>query len=470
MSNGKRNLGLFALALLSLLVTGLVHLDCGGGDNDYSDEQNFYGPTKMAVEPFPYKEDSPYLYVLNSWGGNLSIVRVSSDYDIVKRYQDDRFDDPDALWVGRAPLDLAITPDGALLYITDANRDYVYTMETQDPWSRSTIPVELKAANVSIVPARIDPVTLDSTLPEAWSARHEVWLTDPENSRLLVWDHQAKDLAGEVALPGVPVELRVSRDGESVFVTAEDATLYVVDAAARTLAPASVYLGGRPHRLAESMDGLELYVLDRDPARLRIIDTVAWQALEKEISFPSALNDITISTEGDLGFIVADNGMLYYFYCASHRVCGSQASRPIFYDHGIVSDPALTDVETTDCVTKEEDWTITYRQALDAWEVEGSSSGLQYTLAYTDQAYASDRGGLKFTIRANERHPSDGDNFRLSTDVGQAPIPVGTSPQGVLASPIIDEEGEDRVFVSNTGTDSISRVLTMDTDETDAFD
>lgn len=464
------NKGSSTLILFAILAIIVLQLDCGGGTDQYEEKQNFYGPTKMAVEPFPFKEDGPYLYILNSWGGNLSIVRVSSEYDIIKRYQDDRFDDPDALWVGRAPLDIAITPDGALLYITDANLDYVYTMDPQEEWTRTTIPVELKAAKVSIVPALIDSETLDSTVPAAWNARHEIWFADPEGSRLLVWDHQAKEITGEIALPSPPADLQVSRDGERVFVTGEDATVYVVEAAAQTLAAETVYLGGRPHHLVESMDGTELYILDRDPARLRIIDTAAWQALEEEISFNSALNDMTLSTDGDLGFIVADDGMLYYFYCHSHRICGSHFSKPIFYDHGVVSNPTLTDVETADCVTKEEDWKITYRQALDAWEVEGSTSGLQYSLAYTDQAYESDRGGLKFTVRANDLHPSDGDNFRLSTDVDQVPIPVGTSPQGVIASPIIDELGEDRVFVTNTGTDSISRVLTADTDETSAID
>jgi hypothetical protein len=81
--------------------------------------------------------------------------------------------------------------------------------------------------------------------------------------------------------------------------------------------------------------------------------------------------------------------MCFMFFCASHRSRGSQASGDL-YDHGIVSDPALT-MSRQPIASPRRGLDDTYRQAL----TPGRSrlhSGLQYTLAYTEPSIRVDRG------------------------------------------------------------------------------
>jgi hypothetical protein len=122
----------------------------------------------------------------------------------------------------------------------------------------------------------------------------------------------------------------------------------------------------------------------------------------------------------------------------------------------------LTEIQTADCVTQKEVWTIAYDQDEDYWKVEGTKSGPQASVAYTDQAYAADHAQLKFIIRSADRHPSDGDFFRLQTRVWQEPIPVGSLPDGVVVTPLDDDPYGDKIFVADAGAEMVTRLLTAD--------
>ncbi len=458
------------LLAAGLLVLALV-VGCGGDVNPTEAKEHFFGPVAMAVEPFPLQDDGPLLYAVNTWGGSLTILRVQG-YEIIKDHSDDPFN-PAVIWLGTAPHDIAITPDGALLYVADANNDVLRTVDPADPWTVTELDLQLEGARLSIVPAVIDRETLESSTPEVWRERSELWIAEPMANRLLVWDHAAMELAGEVALPGSPVELQVSLDGRQVFVTTDEGMLYVVDAAARALSGVEVALGGYPGDIVENPDSDDLYVLNVDPPRLHIIDRGTWTEVDEQLFFPAALNHMALSTDGEYGFITADDGFVYYYFPERRRVCGSSHTQPRFYDKGPGSNPQLTNIETKDCVTSDEKWRVSYLQLEDAWEVEGTSSGLQYTLAYTGQAYASDRGEIRFVVRGGDLHPSDGDTFRFSTDVGERPVPVGATPRMVVVSPIADDEeffGKDRVFVADPGTNSVTRLITFDTENRNIID
>jgi sugar lactone lactonase YvrE len=459
--------GRFSTKLLLLACTLSVFwlATCAGPDKEEEPKRHFYGPTEMAIAPYTDVEGGPLLFVINSFGANVTILR-SESYAIIRSYEKSRYNE-DAIWVGPAPRDIAMTPDGALLYITDGNPEPVRTLLPADPWTVEKTALELRGARVSIAPFRTDRATLTTTVPAAWDARHEVWFTDPDGSRLLVWNHAAMRLEAEVALPATPVDLQVSGDGERVYVTGDDATLYVVDAAARALTGAAVVLGGQPHQIVESLDGAEAYVLNYNPPQLHIIDTATWTVADELTSFAAALNGMALSTDGRLGYLAAEDGFVYYFYRDRRRVCGAYAKRPAFFDDGPLGNPQLTAIQTKDCVTREEVWTITYDQPQDAWIVKGESSGEQAALAYTDQAYASDGDEIRFVIRSGDKHESDGDAFQVETRVSQEPVPAGGLPRAVLVSPDDDPDFPDRdvIFVSDPSTHSVARLLTFEDEE-----
>lgn len=457
----ERSTGLLIL-VAGLLVLILLAGACGGNNQQEEEKRNFYGPTEIALQPYPLLESGPLLFAVNSWGGNLSILNTES-YEIIKGYISDRWEEK-ALWVGPAPQDIAMTPSGDLVYVTDANREAVRIGITIEPWTIDQIDLVLERARVSIVPALIDPDDLTTTIPPAWEERGEVWFADPPNSRLVVWSHFENRLDGQVELPSPPVDLQVSRDGDAVFVIGEDTALRVVDAVTRRLEDVEVFVGGLPTRVVESPAGDEVYVLNSNPPQLHIIDARTWRQDDLEITFQAALNDMAFSTDGDFGFITSDDGFLYWFYRELRRVCGSWYDKPYFYDFGPIANPTLVNIETEDCRTHEEEWKITYRQREDDWEVEGSKSGLQINLAYTGQSYISDQGEIKFLIRAGDYHESDGDAFRIWTRVGKEPVPMGALPRGIAISPIIDELGEDKVFVADPSTNSVTRIITDDTE------
>jgi DNA-binding beta-propeller fold protein YncE len=433
---------------------------CGGPTGGEELHPHFYAPTRMAIQPYADVEGGPLLYVLNSFGGNLSIMQ-SDGYKVLKGYHRNPFD-KHTIWTGPAPYDIAITPDGAMLYITDAGDEAVRLMLPDDPWPVTATTLTLRAARLSITPFANDPKTFQPSYPASWAERPEVWFTDPDGERLVVWDHAATAEAGEVALPSAPVDLRVSRDGETVYVTCEDATVRRVTAASRRLDGEAIALGGKPERIVENLEQTELYVLNIDPPQLHVIDLALWRATEDLISFPAALNDMAMSTDGKLGFITSDDGYLYYYYPDDHRACGSSYDPPTFFDRGPLSNPELTEIQTADCVTQKEVWTIAYDQDEDYWKVEGTKSGPQASVAYTDQAYAADHAQLKFIIRSADRHPSDGDFFRLQTRVWQEPIPVGSLPDGVVVTPLDDDPYGDKIFVADAGAEMVTRLLTAD--------
>ncbi|MBW1877719.1 MAG: hypothetical protein JRJ84_05115 [Deltaproteobacteria bacterium] len=69
-------------------------------------------------------------------------------------------------------------------------------------------------------------------------------------------------------------------------------------------------------------------------------------------------------------------------------------------------------------IARRETWTITYRQNLQAWEVEGSRSGLQEGLVYEDQRYVSDTGAVSFVIRGGTTVSEEGWRISLTILMG----------------------------------------------------
>lgn len=84
-------------------------------------------------------------------------------------------------------------------------------------------------------------------------------------------------------------------------------------------------------------------------------------------------------------------------------------------------------------IAKTEFWSITYDENRQGWEVEGSESGVQLSLAAEDTRYVSDDGAISFVIRSGARPSQDGQAFRFSLTAGTLQVNGDNNKDGQIA-------------------------------------
>ena len=84
-------------------------------------------------------------------------------------------------------------------------------------------------------------------------------------------------------------------------------------------------------------------------------------------------------------------------------------------------------------IAKTEFWSVTYDENRQGWEVEGSESGVQATLAAEDTRYVSDDGAISFVIRSGARPSQDGQAFRFSLTSGTLKVNGDNNNDGQIA-------------------------------------
>ncbi|MEC7241763.1 MAG: hypothetical protein VXW32_11040 [Myxococcota bacterium] len=152
---------------------------------------------------------------------------------------------------------------------------------------------------------------------------------------------------------------------------------------------------------------------------------------------------VAISTfAGELWLAEASTG------CFVQTAVGPFAYTPasgFFFDEGAPSNPSFEDangtaeaIEVSACggVVFDEDWTLTYVEALGAWQVEGSLSGVQERLAVEDERYVSDTGSVSFMIVSGSAFSTQGDQLVFSTRAGLAVANGDTDGDGAIEVPL----------------------------------
>lgn len=142
--------------------------------------------------------------------------------------------------------------------------------------------------------------------------------------------------------------------------------------------------------------------------------------VEKKVVMVTTFDGALAMFEGDTGCMVTDGQGARILY-------DTGAYQLEYLDKGTPSNPLLfTDPDTArsvvgaECggVARSETWTLVYDGVQGAWRVEGSVSGLQQALAYEDERYSTDDGGLSFLILAGTAPTTDGDLFLFTIDDG----------------------------------------------------
>jgi len=142
---------------------------------------------------------------------------------------------------------------------------------------------------------------------------------------------------------------------------------------------------------------------------------------------------------GELYFLDAGTGCQVFGTPARAYadISSAGASSSLFGDVGFESNPLLvydaageTLVSTHPCggVTRTEVWTMTYSEALQSYEVEGSRSGVQNARLFEGDRYLSDRGEISMLILPGTQPTTDGDSWTFSVNDGVTPVPLQELP------------------------------------------
>lgn len=459
----------FAFLLAALLAAA----GCGQpSPMDFGIHNRFAGPTRMAIAQNFLDPYGPLLFVANNAGGTITVINAKK-YIVLSAHASNE-DDLDVVRVGRAPYDVALTPDGTRLFVTDAWLDHVRTVEGWagrrpdvfdayveiDPEGVPLLKYDIAIRDVPLM-VRAGEIAIQSApAPDGRSV--PVYVTDPDNDRVAVIDSATGEIYDEAILPGAPTHIAITRAGDRLFITGRDGELWFIDGTSNTLlAGETIGLGGDPGRMTVSKPEDELYIVNADPPQIHIVSlSRPPRLLDNEVLFPTSPNNLASANDGRYVYVSGDDGYIYVFDTDTRRICDSWGGRVFFTDFWPVSNPALERIEVKDCAVRSEQWELVYHIEEDEWTVNGTQSGLQSGRAKSNQFYRTDDGALGFFIRENDLHSSDGDTIYFETSVGIAPIRVGLVPNALAVIPYYLNPIEDIIFIANTGSHNLSILFT----------
>ena len=242
------------------------------------------------------------------------------------------------------------------------------------------------------------------------------------------------------AVSQIPVGFQVS---DLAFAAGEDFShLFLARADANEVVVWDLELGTQKdvNPRTEAVDGIAL-----DAPVLGMATSREELALPETTGFGANIVDSTVAIAtfaGELWLAEASTG------CFVQTAVGPYAYTPtsgFFFDEGAPSNPTFEDgsgsaesIEVSACggVVFDEDWTLTYVEALGAWQVEGSLSGIQQNLALEDERYVSDNGSVSFMIVSGSAFSTQGDQLVFSTRAGLAVANGDTDADGAIEIPL----------------------------------
>lgn len=169
---------------------------------------------------------------------------------------------------------------------------------------------------------------------------------------------------------------------------------------------------------------------------------------------------VAVSTlDGALALIEGDSGCMATDGQGARVLYDTGAYQLEYVDRGNLSNPVLfTDPDTarsvvgSECggIARNETWTLVYDGLLGGWTVEGSVSGPQEAVAYEDERYVTDDGGISFLILAGTQPTTDGDIFVFTVDDGVLEVTSVPVDSGEFELPF-DLPGPPLAFLLDSG-------------------
>lgn len=258
-------------------------------------------PLDAAVSP-----DGARVYILNSGGGGtVSVVDTANNTGVGS---------PIGLGLG-APSRFAINPQGTRLYVTDVETNTLSVIDTVNGTViGDRIPVGKKPLGVA--------VSHDGT---------HVYVTNVDDGTVSVVDTTGNTVIGDPIRVGVaPFGVAVSRDGTRLYVIERgvrvdgayrDGTVSVVDTATKAVIGSPLRVGVAPEDLAVSPDGAHIYVVNADEGTMSVIDTATNTVVGKPNPVGRFPARVAVSPDGSLAYFTnTGDGTLAVVDTASYEV------------------------------------------------------------------------------------------------------------------------------------------------------
>lgn len=158
--------------------------------------------------------------------------------------------------VGATPQGVAVSPDGATLYVVNQGPDTVSVIDTDTQSVTATISVGVNPILVAVSP---DGGT--------------VYVTNNGGSSVSVIDAGTNTVTATIPVGVSPYGVAVSPDGATVYVANyQDNTVSVIDTGTSTVTD-TIPVGNHPLGVAVSPDGAMAYVANTDDGTVSVIDT-----------------------------------------------------------------------------------------------------------------------------------------------------------------------------------------------------
>ncbi|PXY32128.1 serine/threonine-protein kinase [Prauserella muralis] len=232
-------------------------------------------PEGVAVSP-----DGARVYVTNSEAGTVSVL-AAGDGRVVATVD-----------VGAEPGGVAVSPDGAVVYVADYGSDTVSVIDAGRAEVTTTIPVGPSPDRVAFA-----------------ADGDRAYVTNDAAGTVTILDTVAHRVAGTVAAGPKPFDVLVSPDGGELYVAdAEDGTLTGLAAASGEVTR-SIALGGRLQDSALSPDGATAYVPDQNGGTLAVVRT-GDGSVEATVQVGTQPQGAAVSPDGRRVYVVGADGLV----------------------------------------------------------------------------------------------------------------------------------------------------------------
>lgn len=202
-------------------------------------------PSQVALSP-----DGALLYASNRGNNTVSVISTA-DRRLLKTIN-----------VGSTPSGLGVTPDGAFVYVANQGSDTISVINAATESVNATISVAAGPLGVAVTP--------DGS---------RVWVTSGTANEISVISTSTNQLVSKIPAMSNPTSMAFTPDGARAYVTNAYAdTVGVYNVAAGTIAK-TIVVSGQPISVAISRDGSRAYVAGQASRSLYVIDTSSNQSI-----------------------------------------------------------------------------------------------------------------------------------------------------------------------------------------------
>jgi YVTN family beta-propeller protein len=230
-------------------------------------------PVAIAITP-----DGRFAYVVNDISGSVSVIDTQTKQVVGSPIQ-----------VGTFPTAIAITPDGKFAYVANAGSESVSVIDTQTKQVvGSPIPVGKFPQAVAITP--------DGRF---------AYVSNEGPSNVSVIDTQINQVVGSpIPVGSGPAGIAITPDGASAFVANFGSTnILFLDVQTNQPVGSPITVGTNPHSIAITPDGASAFVANELSNNVSAVDAQTRQVVGSPISVGTSPLGIAIAPKGRFAYV-----------------------------------------------------------------------------------------------------------------------------------------------------------------------